>query len=78
MFLPKPMPAKKRVSKANAASAMDFSQWDFPKRIHKFGRLKLMMTMHYDEEANSIIPVKPMVYLTHPIKMSKGTFVLLG
>ena len=57
---------------------MDFSQWDFPKRIHKFGRLKLVMTMHYDEEANSIIPVKPMVYLTHPIKMSKGTFVLLG
>ena len=78
LFLPKPVPAKSKPSRANAASTMDFSQWDFPKRIHKFGRLKLVMTMHYDEEANSIIPVKPQVYLTHPIKMTKGSFVLLG
>ena len=78
LFLAKPVPAKNKPSKANAASTMDFSQWDFPKRIHKLGRVKLVMTMHYDEEANSIIPVKPMLYLTHPIKMKKGTWVLLG
>ena len=78
LFLPKAVPAKSKPSKANAASTMDFSQWNFTEGTHKLGRVKLMMTMHYDEEANTIIPVKPMVYLTHPIKMSKGTFVLLG
>ena len=78
LFLPKPMPAKSKASKANAASAMDFSKWNFSERTHKLGRVKLVMTMHYDEEANTIIPVKPMVYLTHSIKMKKGDFVLLG
>ena len=78
LFHPKAVPAKNKPSRANAGSAMDFSKWIFKQATHKLGRVKLMPTMHYDEEANSIIPVKPMVYLTHPIKMSKGTFVLLG
>ena len=78
LFLPKSVPAKSKPVKANAGSAMDFSQWNFKTRLHKLGRLKLVMTMHYDEEANSIIPVKPMVYLVAPIKMKKGDFVLLG
>ena len=78
MFLPKPVPAKSKPNKGNAASAMDFSQWDFKACTHTLGRVKLIMTMHYDDEANSIIPVKPMVYLVAPIKMKKGDFVLLG
>lgn len=78
LFLPKPVPVKSKPSKANAASAMDFSQWNFPACTHKLGRVKLVMTMHFDEDANTIVPVKPMVYLTHPIKMKKGDFVLLG
>ena len=78
LFLPKAVPAKSKPSRANAASAMNFSQWNFPERTHKLGRVKLVMTMHYDEEANTIVPVKPMVYLTHPIKLKKGEFVLLG
>ena len=36
------------------------------------------MAMNFDEEANAIILVKPMVYLTSPVKMKKGDFVLLG
>ena len=39
--------------------------------------LRQAMTMHYDEEANSIIPAKPLVYLVAPVKM-EGDFVLLG
>ena len=78
LFLPKPVPAKNKPSRANAASAMDFSRWNFAERTHKLGRIKLMMTMHYDEDANSIIPAKPMVYLTAPIQMKKGDFILLG
>ena len=78
LFLPKSLPARSKPNKGNAASAMDFSQWNFKARTHKLGRVHLMMTMHYDEEANSIIPVKPMVYLVAPIKMKKGDFVLLG
>ena len=78
LFLPKPVPPKSKPNKGNAASAMDFSKWNFPARTHKLGRVKLVMTMHYDEENNTIIPVKPMVYLVAPIKMKKGEFVLLG
>ena len=78
LFMPKSVPAKSKPNKGNAASAMNFSQWNFAARTHKLGRVKLVMTMHFDEEANSIIPVKPMVYLVAPIKMKKGDFVLLG
>ena len=78
LFLPKSVLAKSKPNKGNAASAMDFSMWNFAARTHKLGRVKLVMTMHFDEEANSIIPVKPMVYLVAPIKMKKGDFVLLG
>ena len=78
LFLPKPVPAKSKASKANAGSTMDFSQWNFKTGTHNLGRVKLVMAMHYDEEANSIVPAKPMAYLNHPIKMSKGTFILLG
>ena len=72
LFLPKPVPAKSKPTKANAASAMDFSQWNFSYYSHKLGRVKLVVTMHYDEEANSIIPAKPQVYLTEPIKDEEG------
>ena len=78
LFLPKPLPAKSKPSKANAASGMDLSKWNFPGRTHTDGRVKMEMAMSYDEEANSIIPVKPMVYLVAPVKMKKGDFVLLG
>ena len=78
LFLPKALPAKSKPSKANAGSAMNFSQWNFKERQHNLGRVKMMMAMNFDEEANSIIPVKPMVYLTESIKMKKGQFILLG
>jgi hypothetical protein len=32
----------------------------------------------YDDEHNSIIPVKPVIFLTHSIKMKKGEVVRLG
>ena len=38
----------------------------------------MVPAMNFDEEANAIIPVKPIVYLTTPIKMKKDDFVLLG
>ena len=78
LFLPKPVPAKSKPTKANAASAMDFSQWNFSSRSHKLVRVKLVMAMHYDEEAHAIIPAKPQVYLSEPIKMKTGDIVLLG
>ena len=78
LFLPKSLPAKAKPSKANAASAMDFSQWKFQEGTHKLGRVRMVPAMNFDEEANAIIPVKPIVYLTTPIKMKKDDFVLLG
>ena len=44
--------------KANAASAMDCSQCVVSCCSHKLGRLKLVMAMHYAEEANAIILAK--------------------
>ena len=78
LLLPKVLPAKSKPSKANAASAMDFVQWNFKERMRKFGRTRMEMAMHVDEEANSTSLVKPMVCLTVPVKMKKGKFVLLG
>ena len=37
-------------------------------------RAKMEMAMHVDEEATSLIIVKPMVYLTVPAHMEKGNF----
>ena len=40
--------------------------------------VQMLMAMHFEEDAKSIIPIKPMVYLTVPVKMKKGTSVRLG
>ena len=78
LFLPKALPPKSKPSKGSAASAMDFSQWDFQKCTHNLGGVKMVVAMNFDEGANTIIPVKPVVYLTEPINMEKGDFILLG
>ena len=57
---------------------MDFSKWDFKECIHKLGRVTVVMGMSFGEEATAIILVKPMVFLTAPIEMIEGDFVLLG
>ena len=62
-------------SRARVASALEFSQWNFTERTHMLGRANLLMAMNFDYEANSIIFVNPMVYLTVPVKMRKGTSV---
>ena len=78
MFLRKDLPGQSKPNEANAASAMGFSQWNFNERTRRWGRVKMRTAMNVDEEANSIIPVKPMVLLTVPVKMQHDKFVLLG
>ena len=78
LFLAKGLPPRSKVSKGNAASAMDLSKWDLPNLSHASNRIKMVMPLTYDSEHNAIIPGKPAVFLTAPIKMKKGDFVLLG
>ena len=63
---------------ANAGLAMVLSQRNFKERTHKLGRANIDMAMTFDDEANSIISLKPMVYLIWPAKMKKGDCVLFG
>ena len=61
LLLPKALIGKSKPSKANAASAMDFSQWNGNERTHQVGRVNMSISMNLDEEANPIILVEPMV-----------------
>jgi hypothetical protein len=78
LFLARPMPAKGKVDKWNLGSKMSFAEWDFPNLTHKLGRLRLLPGICFKEECNQIIPVKPIIYLKHPVKVKKDQFVLLG
>eukprot|EP00972_Heterocapsa_arctica_P077335 11406090-Heterocapsa_arctica.AAC.1 len=78
LFLAKVLPTKTKAVKANARSLMKFSGWDFKNLTHQAGRVRMVPGLAYDEEHNTIIPVKPIIFLTHPIKMKKGDVVRLG
>ena len=78
LFLAKALPAKTKAVKANAGSLMTFASWDFKNLAHTAGRVRMVPGLAYDDEHNSIIPVKPVIFLTHPIKMKKGDVVRLG
>jgi len=78
MFLAKPLPKNTKPSKGNAGSAMTLDEWDFPQGVHKLGRLCLKECMVYDSDLNSIILMKPAIFLTVPVKMAKGDIICLG
>ena len=78
LFLAKALPAKTKAVKANAGSLMTFASRDFKNLEHTAGRVRMVPGLAYDDEHNSIIPVKPVIFLTHPIKMKKGEVVRLG
>ena len=78
MFLSKPLPAKTAVSKFNLGSKMDFAEWDFPSLKHNLKRVYLVPGLCFEESVNTIVPVKPWIFLTKPVKLMKGQCVLLG
>jgi hypothetical protein len=78
LFLAKALHAKTKAATANAGSLMTFAGWDFKNLTHTAGRVRMVPGLAYDYEHNSIIPVKPVIFLTHPIKMKKGDVVRLG
>ena len=66
------------MSKSNAVSCMDFSQWNFVDLTHKKARVKLIPSLSFSAELKSIVPAKPALYLIDPVKVKKGEVVLLG
>jgi hypothetical protein len=78
LFLAKALHANTTATTANAGSLMTFAGWDFKNLTHTAGRVRMVPGLAYDYEHNSIIPVKPVIFLTHPIKMKKGDVVRLG
>ena len=60
------------MTKNNAVSCMDFSQWNFVNLTHKKGRVKLIPGLSYNDENKAIVPVKPALYLTDAVKVKKG------
>jgi hypothetical protein len=78
LFVAKALPAKTKAVKANAGSLMTFAGWDFKNLTHSAGRVRMVAGLTYDDERNIIIPVKPVIFLTHSIKMKKGEVVRLG
>ena len=78
LFHAKALPARTKATKLNAGSTMDFSQWNFKDQVHKLGRLRLVPCLTHEGVANAIVPLKPAILLTHPVKVKKGDIVLLG
>lgn len=78
LFMAKALPPKTKAVKVNAGSLMSFSGWDFVNLKHEKGRVRIVPGLAYDDEHNTIVPVKPVIFLTEPISVKKGQFVLLG
>ena len=78
LFVAKTLPPRVKMSKSNAVSCMDFSQWNFVNLTHKRGRVKLIPGLSFSDEHKAIVPVKPAMYVTEPVKVQKGEVVLLG
>ena len=78
LFVAKTLPPKVKLCKNNAVSAMDFSQWNFVDLTNKKGRVKLVPGLSFSDEHKAVVPVKPALYLTDPVKVKKGDVVCLG
>ena len=51
---------------------------EFVNLTHKKGRVKLVPGLSFSDEHKAIVPVKPGLYLTDPVKVKKGDVVFLG
>ena len=80
LFLPKGLPQnqKHKMTRFNAGSSLQHDEWDFQKGTHTKGLLQIVMSLEYNEEENSIIPLKPAVFLVDSIKVSKGKWYQLA
>ena len=56
----------------NFGSLMDFKQWDFPQGKHNAGHVKMVPAFAFNEDSNTIMPLKPHLFLVKPVKMANG------
>ena len=79
-FHPLEFPPNKKdaLSRDNIASIMDFDGWDFPAGKHTKNKLKLVPHWRYRESDNVLLPIKPQVFLTQPLRMAKGSIGCLS
>ena len=78
LFLSKSLPPRAKPQKGNAGSLMDLAAWNLKEGTHDMGRVRLVPAMTFDTMLNTVVPCKPVVALTSPVKAKKGDIVLLG
>ena len=76
-FLPQSVPKNVTVSQENAASSVNLS-YNWETGIHQSGHVRILLSLEYSEERNTILPRRPKLHLVKPVKLFKGQVVKLA
>ena len=76
-FLPQSVPKNVTVSQENAASSVNLS-YNWETGIHQSRHVRILLSLEYSEERNTILPRRPKLRLVKPVKLFKGQVVKLA
>ena len=76
-FLPQALPKNTKLLVENAASVIAKDNFDWTTGLHSKKHLQIYFSLEYHAARNTILPRRPKLFLTSPVKMSKGQIVQL-
>ena len=65
------------MSQENAASSANLS-YNWETGIHQSGHVRILLSLEYSEERNTILPRRLKLHLVKPVKLFKGQVVKLA
>ena len=76
-FLPQPLPKNTKILLENAASVIAKGDFDWNTGRHSKNHLQMYLSLEFHTARNTILPRRPKVFLTKPVKLTKGQIVQL-
>lgn len=76
-FLAQPLPKNTKMLMENAASVIEKNDFDWKTGRHSKGHVQMYLSLEFHSARNTILPRRPKLFLTKPVKLTKGKIVQL-
>lgn len=76
-FLPQPLPKNTKILMENAASVVEKGDFDWTTGRHSKDHLQMFLNLEFHPARNTILPRRPKLFLTKPVKLTKGKIAQL-
>ena len=76
-FLPQTPPKNTQILSENAASLIAKESFDWSTGKHAKGHIQIFLSLEYHADRNTMLPRRPKLFLSKPVKLHKGEVVQL-